>query len=199
MKRAFCAKPVRVGRRVETLWNLAAAAVEVGVTTHLLKYWSKQGVLPGPSRLHGRRHYYTRQDLKKIKKVFARHQCQRMTKKGIANMVGVSPCVIDWHIKTGSIPAPTFELGSKKFYTVCQAERIKDYFLARREAKEDLVLLMVGLRQLGTTKDEYQWLLRCGKELVPTPTLVLGKSRRNKWFTIGQCKDLLKQIRKLRG
>lgn len=187
------------------LFSVHTAARELGITCGTLNYWIGQGVVNRPKKKVGKRKYYLREEVTELEQTllcWSERKQEATPKKTLARELGICGITLDWHIKVGSIPPPDLALGNLRYYSVAVAEQIKAWWKKRCQLEEKLWHLGNGMAEAGATVAEFAWLQsKTGRSLVmiPEPAAIHGASNRNRYWTLTQCRKMLREIRKQKG
>jgi len=166
-------------------YTMSAVAREYDVSLATIRGAIEEGTIPAPTLQHGERLYYRPEQVKQIAETLKKEKEKKINRWNVttlAKYVGVSRCVMDWHVAKGSIPTPQRGKHRVLEWTQQQAAEIIEFFGDRRKINRDCFHLWDGLLSVGLSENEIVWAK--SHDFVPEPDYVIGKaSRRNKFYT----------------
>jgi hypothetical protein len=176
----------------------AAAAREAGIKSDKLIRDLQAGRIPEGELDSGKKRYYTQTQVEEIRRHYERVNREESTWdcSAISRELGVPRIVLTHHWKHGNIPSPHRDK-EDPYWTPTEFSQIKHYFETRRYAKDRLMQLRPGLRELGATESEI-WFLTNHHVETPEPELDLGAAR-SRYYTRQQLVELLRAIRSQRA
>jgi transcriptional regulator with XRE-family HTH domain len=162
-------------------------------------YWLRDrhtdGQLPSAQFRLFAREYWSAEQLPEFKSLWHnRHTQNAYTKAELAREAGVSRPTYNWYLQKGSIPEPD----QGEVYSLKAAKAVLRFFDDLGRAKDRLSLLQPGLRELGLNAVEIGW-CRLHPEVLPEPAMVVGKNKRNQYYSSKQLEQIAKRAKLRRG
>ena len=182
---------------------LAAIAKRLKINCHLLGQLV-EGIKPKYRVGLKQRKFYGIGQLPEIRKRVETYQRPMeqakagITLKRLADYLQCHHTILQYHCDMGHCPTPKRGWHNYQLFTEAQCKKVFAYFNKKNHLKATLFNLHRGLRELGATKADISY-QHCHKIFPNADPVILNPGKKGRFYTLNQCKQCLKAIRKARG
>lgn len=180
--------------------NLHRLSEKLNCSINELTHFRSAKILPKPQFKDGVHVYWGITQLPDIKQAISKPlKLNNETKKGasvckLAKILNSDRTTVAHHIKTGFFPEPNRIKPNYFCFSPEQVEECKKLWAKKEKINSSLIQLGAGLKRLGVTPNELQWIYyhKCQPEDKP---VILNNTQRGRFYTMPQIKRFLQKVR----